>query len=177
MARRTRLTFKQTVGVVIAAMIFYLVAPPVYLSYPTGTYSDNFVFIARAGILVIWLLAFVATTVVAFELYRRATLPRLVMLGCAILSYALTIYGFAVLYLAFDSLTQAFKPPLTNFVNAIYFSITTMATVGFGDFVPDRRLTRVVVALEILAGVGYSVFFFSIIAGFIREPTKIDPET
>jgi Ion channel len=41
--------------------------------------------------------------------------------------------------------------------------------VGYGDIAPKTPIARILVSFEVLAGVGYSVFFFSIIAGFIRE--------
>jgi voltage-gated potassium channel len=51
----------------------------------------------------------------------------------------------------------------------VYFSIVTMATVGYGDIVPKTIVAKVLVLTEILLGVGYSIFFFSIISSFMRE--------
>jgi hypothetical protein len=55
----------------------------------------------------------------------------------------------------------------------MYFSIVTIATVGYGEILANGRLARTLVSFEILVGVAYQVFFFSVIAGLIRrEPSK-----
>jgi hypothetical protein len=88
-----------------------------------------------------------------------------------VLSYLLQIYLFAIGYrliYAWDH--GAFTEPLINVVPTFYFSIATIATVGYGDIAPKSDLSRAVASLEILTGVAYSVFFFSVAAGFLREP-------
>jgi voltage-gated potassium channel len=51
---------------------------------------------------------------------------------------------------------------------AVYFSIVTIATVGYGDIQPASVWARLRASAEILIGVAYTVFFFSVIAGFLR---------
>lgn len=91
-------------------------------------------------------------------------------LGYVALSYAMTIYLFAVIYRAncnFDS--DAFKPTLESLFTSTYFSIVTIATVGYGDILPVSTFARFMVSIEILSGVAYGVFFLSVIASFLRE--------
>ena len=52
---------------------------------------------------------------------------------------------------------------------AAYFSVVTIATVGYGDIVPVSAWARFMASAEILIGVAYGVFFFAVIAGFLRE--------
>jgi voltage-gated potassium channel Kch len=85
-------------------------------------------------------------------------------------AYASTIYGFALTYRALMRIdANSFKEPVSDLLTALYFSIVTIATVGFGDIVPRTAIAKTIVAAEILIGVIYSIFFFSIIAGFIKE--------
>jgi Ion channel. len=56
-----------------------------------------------------------------------------------------------------------------DLIGGIYFSVITIATVGFGDIVPVSSAARLMVVGEVLLGVAYAVFFFSIIAAFLRE--------
>lgn len=50
-------------------------------------------------------------------------------------------------------------------IDALYFSVVTLATVGFGDLHPTTDLGK-------LFTVGYIVFGIGIIAGFASELTK-----
>ena len=45
----------------------------------------------------------------------------------------------------------AFSEPL-NRTDALYFTITTFSTVGFGDITPVTQLARILVTVQILVG-------------------------
>ena len=45
------------------------------------------------------------------------------------------------------------NPALSTYADAVYFSVTTLTTVGFGDVVPITPTGRAFVALEMLAAV------------------------
>jgi hypothetical protein len=91
----------------------------------------------------------------------------------AIASYALSIWAFALAYYHLHHahlVTAPFKPfDNESFFSWVYFSIVTMATVGFGEVVPLSDWARALVSAEIILGVAYQVFFFSIVASFVRE--------
>jgi voltage-gated potassium channel len=81
-----------------------------------------------------------------------------------------TIYLFSVICLLISKHdVHAFTPALESLCAAAYFSIVTIATVGYGDIVPASGSARLMASAEILVGVAYTVFFFSVIAGFLRE--------
>jgi voltage-gated potassium channel len=56
-----------------------------------------------------------------------------------------------------------------SFAEAMYFSIITMATVGYGDIVPESPLIRALAALEVITGVVLLLFGFREILR-AREP-------
>lgn len=86
------------------------------------------------------------------------------------LAYATTIFLFAVVFLLINNYDEkAFTPGLAGLGTASYFSVVTIATVGYGDILPVSGWARSAASAEILVGVGYTVLFFSIIAGFLRE--------
>ncbi|HET9679659.1 MAG TPA: NAD-binding protein [Gammaproteobacteria bacterium] len=68
----------------------------------------------------------------------------------AIVSF-LTLMSYAV----FGSykLGEQFEPPITNLVTALYFSIVTMATVGYGDITPQTLQAKLFVVSLIVVGV------------------------
>lgn len=73
----------------------------------------------------------------------------------AVETLALVIPAFLLLFatgyfLASQARPESFSEPLTR-IDALYFTITVFATVGFGDIAPVSQGTRVVVAVQMLA--------------------------
>ncbi len=50
-----------------------------------------------------------------------------------------------------------------TWIQAFYFSVATMTTVGYGDLVPTRDITRLCVAIYILSGVSVVVASLGVI--------------
>jgi voltage-gated potassium channel len=81
---------------------------------------------------------------------RRSSRP-LIRAAHALVSSVLTfLLAFAFTYLGIShALPHAFSEPL-NKVSALYFTVTTFATVGYGDIVPLTDTARVVVTIQTL---------------------------
>jgi len=95
-------------------------------------------------------------------------LDRLIMPMMAFLTfYALIVVVFACLYRIADltTLVPQFvlhsEPARIRFVDALYYSIATITTLGFGDIAPSSLLTRALTALEVVSGVLMLLFGFS----------------
>jgi voltage-gated potassium channel Kch len=105
---------------------------------------------------------------------RRNTVGEIVF--SAIASYALSIYAFGLTYFYIHSShfepTPFVAPPNEGLFTWVYFSIVTMATVGYGEITPQTDWARTIVSAEILMGVAYQIFFFSIVASFVRERSR-----
>ena len=85
-------------------------------------------------------------------------------------SFSFTVYGFAVTYVFLSNMRpKSFNVDRLDIFSGIYFSVTTIATVGYGDILPLARLARLFVIFEILAGMLYAILAFSIVASFLRE--------
>ena len=50
-----------------------------------------------------------------------------------------------------------------TWIEAFYFSVVSITTVGYGDLMPSNDITRLVTALYILTGVGIGISSLSII--------------
>jgi voltage-gated potassium channel len=57
---------------------------------------------------------------------------------------------------------------LSNKTDALYFNISTLATVGFGDVHPVGQLARAAVTLQIVFNLVFLGAAFSIISGYFR---------
>ncbi len=68
---------------------------------------------------------------------------------------------------------QAFSRNVGSFVDAFYFSTTTLATVGYGDITPSVPATRIAVTVEILLGVGLLAFLLGRVVSY--KPTRETP--
>jgi voltage-gated potassium channel len=90
------------------------------------------------------------------------------------LSVTMCILGFALCYLAasYDDHT-AFNlngsPSTLTPASALYFSLLTFATVGYGDFAPANDTMRLFVSAEIVASMFYTILVFSVAGGVIRQ--------
>ncbi len=62
---------------------------------------------------------------------------------------------------------------IPDFTTAIYFSITTFTTLGYGDFAPTINM-RIVTSLEVLMGMVSTAFLFALIWFWCQE--NIIPE-
>lgn len=81
--------------------------------------------------------------------------------------YAFVILVFTCLYRVAEMVSGAGQFRVhaeirtLSFAEALYFSIITMATVGYGDIVPDGALVRALAAAEVISGVLLLLFGFS----------------
>jgi voltage-gated potassium channel len=53
--------------------------------------------------------------------------------------------------------------------DALYFSVVTLTTIGFGDLVPTRDLTRIFTVVYSLLGIGVLASLIASLAVFARE--------
>lgn len=103
----------------------------------------------------------------------RAHAP--VLIG--LLSYFLVIYQYAISYTLLSRLdAHAFNIGRLTLFDAVYFSLSTAATVGFGDIVPSSTLARVFVMAEILLTFAYVVFLFSVLGSSLRARASMEEE-
>jgi len=126
---------------------------------------------ARAGMFVVWfyLIGRIFRTIRGIygsdsaEYLERTPIWRVLLDVTA--AYGLATFCFAVLYVYLARQdTGAFSAEM-NLGDALYFSIVTMTTTGYGDILPRSGLAKLTVSLQILFGFLYSVLFFSIFAG------------
>ena len=80
-------------------------------------------------------------------------------------AYALAIFCFSVLYVYVVRRDETAFSEVLKLGDAVYFSIVTMTTTGYGDISPKSGLARTLVCIQILFGFLYNILFFSIFAG------------
>ncbi|MSO75990.1 MAG: potassium channel protein [Alphaproteobacteria bacterium] len=89
--------------------------------------------------------------------------------------YSLLIILFACLYRVIDRYSElpqfmrAGEPYHVSFQDSLYFSLITLATVGYGDIVPRTALMQVLVATQVVSGLLLLLFGFYEIVSYARE--------
>jgi inward rectifier potassium channel len=114
----------------------------------------------------------------AYHTLLSLPIPRL--LAFMALGYVLMNVVFAALYWLNGpgALIGASESPLARFEDCVFFSVQTLATIGYGRLVPATRTANVLVALEALVGLlGFAILSALLFARFTRPTAKISFST
>jgi voltage-gated potassium channel len=100
---------------------------------------------------VVLLLLTVALVVQVREILVSAT-PLLRAIRTLVIGMPMLLVVFAATYVIIDGQqSDAFSEPL-NRTDGLYFTVTTFATVGYGDITPVTQLARVAVIVQMIIG-------------------------
>jgi hypothetical protein len=127
------------------------------------------------GMLAFGLVALVGLVVFQVRSIIRAKYPALRAVGALATSVPLFLLLFAGTYFVMGGISEAnFSEPLTR-TDALYFTVTVFATVGFGDIVATTESARVVVMGQMIAGIvtiglGARVIVDAVKRGQQRQP-------
>jgi hypothetical protein len=103
----------------------------------------------------LWLAASVLVPALVLTLQilvvSRSPYPRLRAVEAVAISFPLLIFLFAATYFAMSqTYPDSFNEALSR-TDALYFTVTTFTTVGFGDVVATTQATRIAVTVQMLA--------------------------
>jgi inward rectifier potassium channel len=110
----------------------------------------------------------------AYHTLLSLPIPRL--LGLMAVGYVVANVLFAGAYWLAgpNALLGAAESPLSRFEDSLFFSVQTLATIGYGRLVPNTRAANFLVALEALVGLlGFAVLSALLFARFTRPTAKI----
>ena len=106
---------------------------------------------------VVGLAAVIATvplTVRRVQAVKVAEQPVLVAIEALVLLVTMLVLGFAALYYSMDAHPGQFEG-LSTRLDSVYYTVTTMATVGYGDIHPTGQAARAVVTLHMLVNLAF----------------------
>ena len=125
-------------AIVVAAIGLYALLP---------FRGDLWWFGAVVGVIAIG--AVVPLTVRRLQAVRMAERPMLVAAEGIFLLIVMVVFGFSAVYLTLDQRSGQFDGLETR-IDAVYFTVTTLSTVGFGDISATGQTARVFVTLQVL---------------------------
>ena len=145
----------------------------IYYLLPLDTTSSR----VAVGMLAFGLLALVGLVAFQVRAIIRARHPALRAVGALATSVPLFLLLFAAAYFVISGISEAnFNEPLTR-TDALYFTVTVFATVGFGDIVATTEGARVVVMGQMLSGIviiglGARIIVDAVKRGQRRQPVR-----
>jgi len=137
--------------------------------------------VAMASIALIVLLvsrdvsSFLIDTGLIFEAFFERVAALAVPAFAFLTFYSLNVIVFAAVYRIVDRVAAAplflvdGAPRDISFSDAVYFSLITVSTVGYGDITPAADTVRVIAAIQIVLGVLLLLFGFYEIIHYARE--------
>jgi voltage-gated potassium channel len=140
--RRVLVTLLRALGSTVALVAIYYLLP-----------LDHTSISVAVGMLVVGLLGLVGLVAFQVRAIIRATFPALRAVGALATSAPLFLLLFAGTYFVVGQVSAAnFSEPLTR-TDALYFTVTVFATVGFGDITATTQGARVLVTGQMVAGI------------------------
>lgn len=107
------------------------------------------------------------------ENFRLASLERAFLF--AMLNFIELVTAFAVIYMTVGTIcTNAAQPePIVSASSLWYYSLVTMATLGYGEFIPVDATSRLIVDLQIMSQVVFALAVIPIVVGgFTNRVTR-----
>lgn len=117
---------------------------------------------------------------IVFDHFEHATQITGAIISWAFAGYLMIAVAFGQLYIILNDLfPRAFHPviPDVDTSTLLYFSMTTLSSVGYGDVVPVDPFIRIVSALEGMLGVFYVAVVVARLVGaslLLRRPPEAD---
>ncbi len=123
----------------------------------TAAVSTLFTDHHKGGLLLIYFLLVLSALLFSWRHFDRASVTASTL-------FALTSVAMLIMYATFGSyyLGPQYKPAITDLVTALYYSMVTMSTVGYGDIVPQTSEAKLFTVSIIVLGV--AVFATSLTA-------------
>jgi voltage-gated potassium channel len=167
----TRLPFRTTVQALLRALGTTVALLAIYYLLPLDHYATW----VAATTLVAGLILLVILIGFQVRSITRSRFPGLRAVEALGTSVPLFLLLFASTYLVMATVSaSSFNQPLTH-TDALYFTVTVFATVGFGDIVPKTDTARLVVTGQmavdlVIIGIGARVILGAVTRGRRRQP-------
>jgi voltage-gated potassium channel len=120
----------------------------IYAMLPIGREAT----LTTIGVMVIGSAVVVTTVALELRALSKAPHPILRLVGTLTSVLMVFVLFFATVYLSMaQANTSSFTEPITK-VSAVYFTVTVLATVGFGDITPTTDAARIAVTVQMVLG-------------------------
>jgi voltage-gated potassium channel len=123
---------------------------------------------------VVAILGTLPLTVKRVHAVRNAEQPILVAIEAIALLVTMLVLGFSALYFAMDARQEQFEG-LSTRLDAVYYTVTTLATVGYGDIHPTGQTARFVVTMQMLMNLAFVGIVVRVLARAAQVARGVEP--
>ena len=78
------------------------------------------------------------------------------------------VIAYGLLFLRTGEICN-YRTKLSGFWNTIYYSVVTITTLGYGDYVPTDTLSRILVICELLTGIAFLIMIIPPLMALFSE--------
>jgi len=165
-SRRAVVMLLRTIGSTVALVVIYYLLP-----------LDRTSIGVAIAMLAVGICALIGLVVFQVRLIIKATDPTLRSLEALATSAPLFLLLFAATYYVLGTISVSnFTEPLTR-TDALYFTVTVFATVGFGDIAAKTEVARALVTGQMVAGIVIVGIGARIIVDAVKRGREQQPVT
>ena len=154
------------------AMDFYIILKllfPIYIL--KNNLQDQNILIYIMVYVLLETVLYIPTLIFASDMLSRPKSYKRSML-LLFLNYLEIVFAFAVLYTLGDNMNK----PFTNWFDAVYFSIITANSVGYGDYYPVTPYAKVLVSIQAMFFLSFVVLFLNFFSAKVKNKGYFDNE-
>ena len=152
------------------AMDFYILLKmlfPIYI-LKNNLQDQNILIYIMVYVLVETVL-YIPTLIFASDMLSRPKSYKRSML-LLFLNYLEIVFAFAVLYTLGDNMNK----PFTHWFDAVYFSIITANSVGYGDYYPVTPYAKTLVSIQAMFFLSFVVLFLNFFSAKVKNKGYFD---
>jgi hypothetical protein len=151
-----------------AALRVLLVTGTLFVVYATAPIGENPTR-SIGVVLVLALLVLVAVLSWQFRSVSRSPYPGLRGVEAVAVSVPFLVLSFAAAYFGMAQADQSSFTESLSRVDGVYFSVTVLSTVGFGDIAATSETARVVVTLQMIVDLVLVGFIAKVLVGAVQR--------
>jgi hypothetical protein len=154
------------------AMDFYIILKllfPIYIL--KNNLQDKNILIYIMVYVLLETVLYIPTLIFASDMLSRPRSYKRSML-LLFLNYLEIVFAFAVLYTLGDNMNK----PFTHWFDAVYFSIISANSVGYGDFYPITTFAKVLVSIQAMFFLSFVVLFLNFFSAKVKNKGYFDNE-
>lgn len=154
------------------AMDFYIIIKllfPIYIL--KNNLQDQNILIYIMVYVLLETVLYIPTLIFASDMLSRPRSYKRSML-LLFLNYLEIVFAFAVLYTLGDNMNK----PFTHWFDAVYFSIISANSVGYGDFYPITTFAKVLVSIQAMFFLSFVVLFLNFFSAKVKNKGYFDNE-
>ncbi len=169
MPRRRRSTYA-AIGRIVVAVVSLV---GVYFMVPFDRTSGAQIWLVVLGAVVV----LAGVSAAQLRAVAHAEFPTIRGAEALVVTLVLLLVSFAGIYIGLSTYDAgAFDEPLDH-VGALYFALTTLTTIGYGDIAPVSDTARIVVMVQMVVDVIVLGVFIKLVVNTVKLRLSADPDT